>query len=205
MFDGDESVLTRLPWRVADDTHGGGNPALWSGHANGVDHALAIDVEVPVADPVLRFETRYQLEPGWDYAFVQVSTDGGQRHRSLPARTSTTQHEYTWAHHSEIPDQLPGFNGDSGGWIAEQVNLSEYAGLRVPVAFRFMSDWFIKSGGLWIDDVRLGSRLLSDGSSSPDGVPPKTRTYSSGSTRTARRASPLGPTSFRWVTVSRQR
>ncbi len=39
---------------------------------------------MPDADPMLRFTTLFSTEETWDYAFVQVSTDGGKTYTSLP-------------------------------------------------------------------------------------------------------------------------
>lgn len=126
------------------------------------DDAVVREVMVPAADPTLTFRTRYELEPRWDFGFVQVSTDGGATYQSVPAHRTTAEHEQLAA--PEIVAQLPGFTGESGGWVDERVDLSAYAGQTVLVSFRAMTDQFVELGGWWIDDVVIGGTVVADGS-----------------------------------------
>ena len=61
--------------------------------------------------------------------------------------------------------QLPGFNGDSVGWKSETFDLSAYAGQTVLLAFRYITDANARGTGVWIDNVRIGGTVISDGSS----------------------------------------
>jgi hypothetical protein len=66
---------------------------------------------------------------------------------------------------------VPGFTGYSGGWKPETCSLSAYAGQTVLLAFRTFNDPATLGEstavppGAWIDDVRVGGMLISDGSS----------------------------------------
>ena len=68
---------------VSDDPDHAGNPVLWSGNANNLDSAAVTPVTVPAADPTLTFDAKYGAELGYDYAYVQVSTDGGKTYTSV--------------------------------------------------------------------------------------------------------------------------
>ena len=68
-----------------------------------------------------------------------------------------------------IVSQLPGFSGVAD-WSTQTFDLSAYAGQTVLLRFRMMTDTFQlgnnpdESGaGWWIDDVRVGGTLVSDG------------------------------------------
>ena len=69
---------------VNDDPDRAGNPVLFSGNANNTDAAAVTPVTVPAADPTLRFLAKYGAEVGFDYGYVQVSTDGGETYTIDP-------------------------------------------------------------------------------------------------------------------------
>jgi hypothetical protein len=112
-FDGAES-LGPLPveWNDPEPADRPGNPALASGSGPNFDRSIGREVTVPAADPTLTFSTRWQTEVGWDFAVVQVSTDGGETYTSL-ANADTTSEADPGAE-PRIVAQLPGFTGDSG-------------------------------------------------------------------------------------------
>lgn len=137
--------------------------AFYSGSANGQHKLLTTAVEVPTDDPVLRFDIRHDLEPGYDYAYVQVSTDGGATWRSLEGEGTTTEHAPDAL--APIVADLPGYTGSSGGWRTEAIDLAAFAGEEVLVGLRFRSDPGIAGSGVWVDDVSMGNVPLADGTS----------------------------------------
>jgi len=48
-----------------------------------------------------------------------------------------------------------GYNGEGGGWVEEQVDLSEYAGGEVWVRFEYVTDAAVNGEGLLLDDMRI--------------------------------------------------
>ena len=150
-FDGDETALVRTGWDRDEDT--------WTTRpGDDLDSTMVREVKVPADDPVLRLDTRYDLEPGYDFGFVQVSADGGRTWRSVPGRGTTSET-------AEFPDprvveNLPGLTGASGGWVEEEYDLSAYAGQTVRVALRYVTDRFFESVGWSVRDVRLGGAIL---------------------------------------------
>src|SRR5262249_8627540 len=64
-----------------------------------------------------------------------------------------------------IVAQLPGFNGDSGGFRHETFDLSAYAGRTILLAFRYMTDSGVDLPGWWIANVAVGATVVSDGTS----------------------------------------
>ena len=119
---------------------------------------------MPTDDPTLRFATKYETEDLWDFGFVQVSTDGGATYTSLPATGTTTDHD---------PGAVP-----AGRLAAARASpVTAAAGSRPrptsrrtrarrsSLSFRYITDPSVTLPGFWIDDVRVGSTLVSDGSS----------------------------------------
>jgi hypothetical protein len=150
-------------WAIAPRGHGPGNPAFYSGvPANLQDRLLSTRITVPPENPILRFDARYDIEALWDFAYVQVSDDGGVTWRSVPTTSTTTDHQPGAA--PWIVADLPGLTGASGGWRTETADLSEWAGKTVELGFRYRTDTFVLGPGIWIDNIRIGSTLVSDAS-----------------------------------------
>jgi hypothetical protein len=170
-----EPELPALPieWEVDETPPGGSHaddPALYSGSGPSFDRSIVTQVDVPAGSPTLSFETRYNVEPNYDFGFVQVSTDGGETYTSLSNEDTTSD----VAPDSPILDALnsntPGFTGKSGGgsspkWVTENFDLSAYAGQNVLLAFRYITDSGVDGPGWWIDDVKVNDTLITDGTS----------------------------------------
>lgn len=101
-----------------------------------------------VAEATLTYNAWYQIEEGWDYAYVMVSTDGGATWDILPAPGTTTYNPHGNAYG-------PGYTGDSGGWFAAEISLDAYAGQDVLVRFEVITDDAVNMPGLAIDDVAI--------------------------------------------------
>jgi Immune inhibitor A peptidase M6 len=148
-FDG-VSRLARLPveWRAVRKS---GQRVLYSGKGDNLDRAIAQRVRVGRGD--LDVDMAWNTEQGYDYAYVQVSTDGGKKYKSVRCEDSVNA------------PLGPGLDGDSGGFVTEHCNLSRYAGQRVILAFRYVTDGGVVLPGVWVDDVVLDGRLISSGNS----------------------------------------
>lgn len=102
--------------------------------------------------PVLRFRVETDLEVGYDFLYVEVSTDdGGSWERQHLSLTGTN------------------------GWSEYEVPLHEYYGSRLRVRYRLASDHVVHQDGAWLDDVRIcGKPLLALGNTDPLFPPPPT-------------------------------
>ena len=145
---------TPLAWTiVTNDPDRPANPVLWSGNANNTDATAVAQVSVPTTDPTLRFVAKYGAEFGFDYGYVQVSTDGGATYTTIPGNNT-------------VPAPLgPGLNGTTTGFEQESYDLSAYAGQTILVGIRYVSDGGVNEGGLLVDDITVGGTVVSDGSS----------------------------------------
>lgn len=80
----------------------------------------------------LSFWTRYALETGYDYTWLEVSTNGT-----------------TWT-------ELDEFNGNQSYWEQKEYSLDNFLGEPyVVVRFRFYSDVYVTDDGMYIDDLEL--------------------------------------------------
>ncbi len=150
-----ETELPSLPieWTVdADPVDQPGDPALYAGTGDNLDRSIVQEVAVPSGAPQLTFDADWSLEDGFDYAYVQVSTDGGESYETIPCS-----------------DQVAGplgsaYNGVSGAFLPESCDLSAFAGQTVVIAFRMVTDSSVQFDGFWVDDVAVDDTVLSDGS-----------------------------------------
>jgi hypothetical protein len=160
-----------VEWTVAaNPPFQAGNPALFSGAGNNRDEAIVRSVAVPTgAGASLTFRALWNEELGWDFGFVQVSTDGGSTYESVACTDTSTE-----TNPDALPtakENVPGFTGYSGGWKSETCSLAAYAGQTVLLAFRTFNDPAVLGespavpAGFWVDDVAVGGAGVSDGSS----------------------------------------
>ncbi|MGH2769518.1 MAG: choice-of-anchor J domain-containing protein, partial [Actinomycetota bacterium] len=150
-----------IEWTVDPNGHADGDGALHSGSGAGFDRSIVRSLAVPQGGGALTFDTRYQTEAGFDFGFVQVSTDGGQTFKSLPATTTTSEADP--GAQPPVTTNLPGYSSDSKGWIAEKVDLSAYQGQTILLAFRYVTDSGVNGAGWWIDNLAIGGAPFSDG------------------------------------------
>jgi hypothetical protein len=106
----------------------------------------------------LRFRTWYEIEDGWDYGYVAVSTDDGETWTALAGNETTTYDPVQGAYG-------PGYTGESGGWVPEEVDLSAYAGEEILLRFEYVTDDATNQTGLAIDDIEIKEIGYSDDAS----------------------------------------
>lgn len=141
-----------------------GNYQLWGNRGDLLDTVSTMTLPQWIgAGAQLSFMTNFEIEEAWDFAFVQISADGGATWTSL-ANTHTTDAADPGAM-PEIMANLPGFTGSSGGWREETFDLSAWEGQSVLFRFLYMTDWAYNEAGFYVDDVTLsdsGGLILFD-------------------------------------------
>lgn len=157
------------PWSSVADPVNATNQVLYSGGGDLADNMAILPIDLTgQSGSTLTFKTLYDIESNWDFAFVQVSTDGGKSWTTVG--NESTSSEYDPNAHPDIIAKLPGLTGESDGWVDMSYDLSAYDGQQVLVAFRYMTDWGTQGNGTlaapgwYIDDIAVGS-FTSDGSS----------------------------------------
>ncbi|MCL6430743.1 MAG: immune inhibitor A [Anaerolineae bacterium] len=115
----------------------------------------------------LRYAVWYELEDGWDYAYVAVSTDNGRTWKLLSTPHTT---DYNPNGNAFGPGYT-GFSGHEPGsntrltsrWVREEIDLSPYAGHEVLVRFELATDDAVNLPGLCIDDISVPEIGFVDG------------------------------------------
>jgi immune inhibitor A len=108
--------------------------------------------EVP-AGGQLTAQANYAIELDWDYAFVEISTDGGETFAPVKTNLST-------ATDPNGNNRGNGITGTSkGAWVPLTADLSDYAG---PAQLRFtmFNDAAENELGFKVDDIKVGDALV---------------------------------------------
>jgi hypothetical protein len=151
-FDGVDFLS--LPWKSVADPKNEDNQVLWGSNGDEADHALIFEADLSgVSNATLKFDNFIDIEEQWDFGVVQVSADGGQSWKSLA--NENTRSDVVSEGYPKIKENLPGFTGHYDGWQEEIFDLSEYAGQKVLVSFRYLTDWGYNDKGWFIDNIEI--------------------------------------------------
>jgi immune inhibitor A len=162
----EDSLIINLPSQIEQPVAPTSGKYMWySGRQNYLDAKLTLATPLDLSaatSAALTFKTWYDIEEGWDFGFVQVSTDGGETWTSLPGTTTTDEHDPSCF----FSDEMPGYTGFSDGWLDETVDLSAYVGQsNVLLRFRYETDPAVLGLGWFLDDIVIsadGRVIFSD-------------------------------------------
>ncbi|HUH98221.1 MAG TPA: hypothetical protein VLZ89_12725 [Anaerolineales bacterium] len=131
-----------------------GQYMFWSNDGDQSDMKLthAFDFTSVPAPIQMSYWTWYDLEKGYDYAYLEASTDG--QHWDIIHTPSCFDQDTSGNAYG------CGYTGRSGGgsaaqWLNETVDLSRYAGQKVQLRFEYVTDPAVNLNGLALDDVSI--------------------------------------------------
>ncbi len=135
-----------------------GDWMLWGNRGDDGDTTTTRAVDLrSVSSATLRFWTWYDLEPNYDYAYLLVSTDGGERWQIVPTAATTASNP----HGNSFGQAFTGRSGQPEGseeepqWIEQSVDLSPFAGQAVLLRFEVITDDALNYNGFLVDDVSI--------------------------------------------------
>jgi immune inhibitor A len=126
----------------------------WSNRADVSDMTLTREFDLTGLDSAsLVFWTWYDIEDDYDYAYVEISTDGGQNWDALQGRYTTDTNPYgnSLGH---------AYTGTSGGgerpeWVREEIDLLPYVGRKAMLRFEYVTDDMYNAPGFCVDDISI--------------------------------------------------
>lgn len=128
-----------------------------------------------VRSATLRFWTWYDIEPQFDYAYVEASTDGGKSWATLKGKYTTTDNPNgasfgnAWTGLSTDVTGIPRSRVNVAKWVEEQASLSAYVGGKVLVRFEYVTDEGYNRPGWAVDDIRVPEIGYADNAESASG------------------------------------
>lgn len=96
----------------------------------------------------LSFNATWEIEPGYDYVQVQVSTNNGSSFTPLEGNYSVTGTSYQ-------EEGEPVYDGFQPEWVTENISLSDYLGQEIMIRFVFASDVGVTEDGFYFDDLMI--------------------------------------------------
>ena len=161
-FDGSQRVSIGIPADEGPHSTGSllggqaGQAFWWSNHGDGIDSRLTREFDLTgLTSATLRFSTWFDIEEGWDYAYVAVSADDGDSWQALPGR-HTSDYDPVEAAYG------PGYTGSSDGWVPEEVDLNGFAGQKLLVRFEYVTDDASNLTGFAVDGIEIPELGFSD-------------------------------------------
>ncbi|SFC23050.1 immune inhibitor A [Bacillus sp. OV322] len=161
-----QAVQVNLPQKKTPiNTPAAGTYEYWGGQKDEMDNSMVTNVDLTgKKSATLTFDAWYDMEEQWDYAFVQVSEDGGKTWKSVG--NNHTRSDVVAEGYPTIINSMPGFTGNSNGWQAESFDLSAYAGKNIQLRLRSATDWGSSLTGFFADNIKVtadGQELINDG------------------------------------------
>ena len=128
----------------------------WGNSGDGINSTLTRQVDLTGLDrATLNYEVWFNLEEAWDYAYLEVSVDGGNKWDILDTPNTTAK--------NPIGNSFGmGYTGESQGWINEVVDLSSYTGQRILLRFQYITDDAVNGPGICIRGVAIPEVGLAD-------------------------------------------
>jgi len=120
--------------------------SYWSNTASDLYNTMTATMPYLVRPfDILSMYVNYEIELDWDYAYVQVSTDGST-FENLAGNITTN----TSPNNANLGN---GITGNSNGWVEAAFPLDSYAGEYVTFRIAYVSDTYTNEIGIFVDDI----------------------------------------------------
>ena len=131
-----------------------GSYAFWSNRGDMADTTLtqAFDFSGHSGPLTLSYWTWYSLEEGFDYAYLEASTDGESW--TILQTPACTREDLSGNSYGCGYNALSG-SGKQAQWVEQRVDLSRYAGEKVWLRFEVVTDAGVNEDGFLLDDVAI--------------------------------------------------
>jgi immune inhibitor A len=156
---------------VNNDPHSG-HYEWWSNRGDVSNMTLTREFNLTgLETATLEFWTWYDIEDYYDYAYVEVSNDGGQTWHILAGEHTTLSDPFgsSFGH---------GYTATSGGgesavWVRERVDLTPFAGQWVEIRFEYVTDDSYTDPGFCVDDIAIPEIGYAYDAETPGGWEPE--------------------------------
>ncbi len=103
---------------------------------------------VDVEAAFLSFWAKWEIEAGYDYTQVSISTNGGINYEPQCG-------QYTTSGSNNQDFNQPLYDGNQLEWVKETIDLSDYLGENIRIRFSMVSDGGVERDGFYFDDLEL--------------------------------------------------
>ncbi len=129
----------------------GGSGSYYSGQDNYLHNYIEMAAFYPVSQAAtILCQLWYDIEDGWDYAFVEASFDDGLTWQTVPGDLTTD--------YDPNGNNLGnGITGSSAGWVPAEFYLDQIPGILtdsiLKIRFVYSTDASVMGEGIYIDDI----------------------------------------------------
>ncbi len=127
----------------------GDNHFFWSNRSDSSQTTLTREFDLPsTSEPILlNYRVWFDLEEGFDYAYLLAKIDGMPWKILNPALCTVED---------PVGANLGcGYTGSSGGWQDQTIDISEFAGKKVDLQFTVITDSAVNLDGMLVDDISI--------------------------------------------------
>jgi immune inhibitor A len=164
-----QAVVVVLPDKPVEREFGApaaGEKQYFSGNADDLDNTMTRTFDLTGSSAAeMSLQARYSIEEGFDYLYVEASTDG----TTWTALDGTVDGEAF----GDDGSGRPAIDGTTNGeWVDMVVPLTAYAGQEVQVRFHYRTDGGVSEGGFFADEITVtkdGTEIFSDGAEADGG------------------------------------
>jgi immune inhibitor A len=138
-----------------------GSKQYFSGNADDIDNTMTREFDFTgKTSASLSMKARYAIEEGFDYLYLEASTDNGTTWTTLDGTVDGNTFP-------RDASGTPAIDGTSAGaWVDLNVPMNALAGKKVLFRFHYRTDGGVSEGGFFGDDITVtadGATVLSDG------------------------------------------
>ncbi|MBI2418029.1 MAG: M20/M25/M40 family metallo-hydrolase, partial [Ignavibacteriales bacterium] len=123
-------------------------------YANNVTASMTFTAPINLSQCLgaqLEFDAQWDLESGYDYVQIQVSTNNGSTWTAMAGSFTTV------GSGSFQPAGQPLYNGTRTSWVHEKIDMAGFAGKTINIRFLLRTDGSQVKDGMYIDNVLFTS------------------------------------------------
>jgi immune inhibitor A len=128
----------------------------WSNRGDNSDMTLTRAFDLTgLSQATLKAWLWYDIEEDWDYAYVEVSADGGQTWGILTGQHTTDSNPNGNSFGQAYTGKSRASADEGPGWVEEEIDLTPYVGREILLRFEYVTDGAVNQVGFCVDDVAI--------------------------------------------------
>jgi len=120
-------------------------------YPNNANRVITLNSPLEISNAVyaeLSFWARWEIEAGYDYVQILISTDNGTSWTPLAGNYTVIGTEYQ-------AEGQPVYDGFQTIWVKEEIDISDYIGNPVKFRFKLKADQGVTADGFYFDDLSV--------------------------------------------------